>query len=446
MFRLLLYIGCFVLCTALIVVPATLLAQDTIYLPVVKSDTSTGVPSGTITPTATVEQKLTTVPTFTNTPTATFTPTNTPTVTPSSTPTNTPTATPSNTPTSTPTATSTPCAELKGVLESNTNLVSGCYYNVTGNLLVSEGVTLSIPSGVLLRFAPAAYMMVDGSLRVAGTDGAPVVFTRRDESFWGGVRITEKSRNLSSLVGMIFEYAQGERAPYTYAALNVINAQPKLENISFQYNVSPFRIFGRDDLPSVTLSGGQVTNNTEGSALGIGNHIIDGVYFAGNSATDTDAVISVCPGSSILNSSVVNNSTLAIEGNDCSSNGVTNIDNNTITGNRGAIAVTHNFSVTIQSNEISNNSQVSIAWPPGYRNTDATLVVTCKTVAVTNNVYDNSSIYAIRSNGTNCDITATDNWWGTTNINEIGSQIYDYYDDFTLGRIVYTPFSSTSHP
>jgi hypothetical protein len=325
------------------------------------------------------------------------------------------------------------------------NLVNGCYYNVTGNLLVTEGVTLSIPSNVVLRFDPTIYLMVDGAIKVAGTENLPVIFTRSTESLWGGIRITEKSK-ASSLVYLTLEYARGVTGPYTYAALNVVNSQPTLENITFRYNAAPFRIFGREDLLPVTLSGGQVTNNTEGGALGIGNHIIDGVYFAGNSATDTDAVISVCPGSSILNSSFVNNATLAIKGNDCSSNGVTNIDNNTVTGNRGAIAVTHNFSVTIQSNEISNNSQVSIVWPPGYRNTNATLVVTCKTVATTNNVYNNSSMYAIRSNGANCDIKATDNWWGTTNSNEIDSQIYDYYDDFALGRIVYAPFSSTSHP
>lgn len=50
----------------------------------------------------------------------------------------------------------------------------------------------------------------------------------------------------------------------------------------------------------------------------------------------------------------------------------------------------------------------------------------------------------MRSKSNNCDgapIDATNNWWGTVITSEIDSLIYDYDDDFTLGKIMYEPFS-----
>jgi len=45
----------------------------------------------------------------------------------------------------------------------------------------------------------------------------------------------------------------------------------------------------------------------------------------------------------------------------------------------------------------------------------------------------------IRLTGPN-DIDATNNWWCTTDPEEISSRIYDVYDDNALGRIVFEPF------
>ena len=38
------------------------------------------------------------------------------------------------------------------------------------------------------------------------------------------------------------------------------------------------------------------------------------------------------------------------------------------------------------------------------------------------------------------DVNFQYNWWGTTNTNSINQSIYDYYDDFYNGKVIYKPF------
>jgi hypothetical protein len=45
-------------------------------------------------------------------------------------------------------------------------------------------------------------------------------------------------------------------------------------------------------------------------------------------------------------------------------------------------------------------------------------------------------------NSTGLDVDATDNWWGTTDISNIESRIWDYYDDFFLGKVIYSPIAT----
>ncbi|MCJ7763172.1 hypothetical protein MUP38_06950, partial [Candidatus Bathyarchaeota archaeon] len=44
------------------------------------------------------------------------------------------------------------------------------------------------------------------------------------------------------------------------------------------------------------------------------------------------------------------------------------------------------------------------------------------------------------------DVDATSNWWDTTNETLIREQIYDYYDDFNLGKALYIPFLTDFAP
>lgn len=60
-----------------------------------------------------------------------------------------------------------------------------------------------------------------------------------------------------------------------------------------------------------------------------------------------------------------------------------------------------------------------------------------------NDICSNYSYNFRNLSGLNQD--ATSNWWGTTNINEIEANIYDYYDNHNYGVVDYTPFLESSY-
>lgn len=94
------------------------------------------------------------------------------------------------------------CLELK----NDTSLCPNSSLLVYDSLVVAEGATLTIPSGVVLYFHSKAKLRVDGVLNVKGTLDAPVVFRgdRLDNMLtnipydrvsgqWGGVELSETS-------------------------------------------------------------------------------------------------------------------------------------------------------------------------------------------------------------------------------------------------------------
>jgi len=89
--------------------------------------------------------------------------------------------------------------------------------------------------------------------------------------------------------------------------------------------------------------------------------------------------------------------------------------------------------VTIQHNTISNND-VGI----GIRGDFAPIIAY-------NNIYGNTASIQLSLPATR-DINATSNWWGTTETAEIDRLIHDFYDDFDLGKVNYTPFLTEPNP
>ena len=83
----------------------------------------------------------------------------------------------------------------------------------------------------------------------------------------------------------------------------------------------------------------------------------------------------------------------------------------------------------IRSNTIVNNSV-------GVQSSFRTLVY--------NNIYNNSE-FNVRSLSSD-NVNATHNWWGTTNTSAIEQTIYDYYEDFNLGKVSFAPILTEPIP
>lgn len=61
-----------------------------------------------------------------------------------------------------------------------------------------------------------------------------------------------------------------------------------------------------------------------------------------------------------------------------------------------------------------------------------------------NNIQDNSK-YSIHLSSVQ-DLNATYNWWGTTDVQAINQTIYDFKNDFNLGKVNFVPFLTESNP
>ena len=142
------------------------------------------------------------------------------------------------------------------------------------------------------------------------------------------------------------------------------------------------------------------------------------------------------------------------------------IDSNTITADR-----IQNYGIdAIMTNNILQNAQLSnfkdavirnnvittgdeydglCIRNDGYSNIEDNDISGCVTGIQTtslktftgNNLYNNS-LYNLKYEDIT-DQSATNNYWGTTNTSEIMNKIYDYWDDITLGQVMYDPIATS---
>ena len=91
-------------------------------------------------------------------------------------------------------------------------------YTISGNVVVSNGATLSIEPGVEVRFAAGKAMQIDGTLIVRGTASQPVIFTSSAATpaagDWGFIKFADSSvdttfdANGNYTGGSILQYCQ----------------------------------------------------------------------------------------------------------------------------------------------------------------------------------------------------------------------------------------------
>ena len=146
-------------------------------------------------------------------------------------------------------------------------------------------------------------------------------------------------------------------------------------------------------------------------------------YIYNNSISDCSSGIKgSAGGSAVIENNLIFNTTIGIE---IGINAV--ISRNSIFNNSEGINI--GSYATIQNNTISDN-EIGIRLK--YSGSSTTLN--------NNNINGNrqNSIYSASSNN----IDATYNWWGTTDTQAINQTIYDFKNDFYLGKVIFIPFLS----
>ena len=281
-------------------------------------------------------------------------------------------------------------------------------YNLMGNVLVNNGVTLKIEDGVTINLNKY-YMRINDSLIIE--PGATINMGIIDKAIQINGVLSAKGTSanpihingvldahLSDTFYSIIDFSQSSTEWNRQTNLGSI-----IENVVLSYttlNVQSGILFGNNTYLSgnLVLSGGSPTvlnNNITspfavigGSPLILNNKITSGLSLDGtNNLTVVDNVIY---GLSI--SDAYGYSSMLLERNLISSNAFGVLYN---VGSSGS-------QIIIRNNTITNNAvglQITNSYPP---------------IVIENNIYNNSLNVRLAQQAT-IDVNLTNNWWGTTN-------------------------------
>jgi hypothetical protein len=283
---------------------------------------------------------------------------------------------------------------------------AGSPYTIQGDVTIPVGAFLTVQAGTIVEFSSTdaqasgvdpnrVEMTIHGSLNVQGTSN-PVTFRAHNGTTpgtWYGIVIMEDGT------------ASIANARILHARLGLLSKATG---------------------SGVAISAGSMFSSNQDCGVSVtsGSPLLDRVYIEGNGS---GICISGMSSPTISNATVADNNSDGVRTQ--SSLNVT-ITHSTIHGNGAAgIVVSGNGTLAVSNNLLTLNS---IGLSIQSANVTLTFML--------NDIFGNSSFNL--HNVSSLQIDAKNNWWGTTDISTIESKIYDYYDDITLGKVIYSPIAT----
>ncbi len=300
--------------------------------------------------------------------------------------------------------------DVTGIITADTTWTkANSPYTLTGPVRVNNGVTLTIEPGVTVVLD--YYIEVNGTLCARGSNTDPIYINATlEDSLYneGYITFTQFSSNWDEETGSgcIIENAVLTSTLVSIHSFTKINNNTLAGNIVMHYIID--------------AESGVISNNTvkvdygcgiccSGDALVSDNTVIGGVWGG----------IFVPAGSPIIQRNLVKD----------------NVGSATSVGEGGGIllrlASGYQTTPLIQNNTIVNN-EVGITINSGVTPTIAN-----------NNIYNNEHNVYLK---TADNISATYNWWGTTDTQTINQTIHDFKNDFNLGTVDFVPFLDAPNP
>ena len=350
---------------------------------------------------------------------------------------------------------------VNGIITLNTTWTQAdSPYNLTGDILVSSGTTLTVGMGSTLNLDSysilvngsliiqegatinmgnaSAYILVNGVLSAIGTNNSPIQIngnvagvTEFGPAYYSYITFSASSTgwNDATNSGSIIE-----NAVVNLIALDV-STSVKVSNDTISggemdiLGGSPV-IYGNTISNLVYIKGGDclLSNNNvvNGFILYSGEDGGDGATIINNVISDAEDVSGARDGIWFSGQSI----------------GIVLIENNLISDNQYGIQIfSPNVNVmpttlTIQNNTIANNNVgiwVSNSYEPTIR--ENSLLNNTLNIQLTTD-------YSGHSNN----VDASNNWWGTTDIQAINQTMHDFKDDFTLGTVNFVPILNSPNP
>jgi parallel beta-helix repeat protein len=374
--------------------------------------------------------------------------------------------------------------EFAGIIYSDTTWTkANSPYNLKGPVAVNGGVTLTIEAGATVNLN-GYYIQVNGTLVARGSNADQIHFNNGEIKFtFIGDRQTDSDSIIENAVLTSSIRIMGVSPKITRNSLNEIYISGGSPLVSYNTITGKITVAGG----SPSISNNDITNATPGSltvgdgAPTISRNTINSriIVKSGSPVISNNKIADGIHADSRYGQIVINNNEITVRNTfiviyiqgihaEISNNKITGNDNggisvfgslssasisdNTISGCTSGISVDAGSITTIVRNLIFNN-EIGISFEGNVTVRDNTITansigIQCnpsQSSTITNNNIQGNNQYNLRSESAN-DITATNNWWGTTDSSAINQTIYDNKFDFNLGKVIFIPFLTAPNP
>ena len=319
---------------------------------------------------------------------------------------------------------------ISGIIASDTTWIkANSPYNLTGNILVNNGITLTIEPGATVNLNKYE-IWVNGTLNACGNSNNSITFN-------GGEIYFDKNCagwNENTTSGCIITYSILSSFFQLYNSV-------KFDHDFFQSNIEAVATKNPVIISNCTFTGGNIETDNAACAT-----IIDNVINGGG------IYLSVFDPVSGGNTTVIRNT---ISGNRFVSDDI-------LVGGQDAVFVRVGPSyprvAIIENNLIVNNSigiqlyqwALNPTFPEIFNNTITNNGIGINVNAGSNENVSNNNIFKntnfnVKNNG-RVNFNAPYNWWGTTDIQAINQTIYDYKNNFAMGIVGFVPLLTAPNP
>ncbi|MFV9506458.1 MAG: right-handed parallel beta-helix repeat-containing protein [Oscillochloridaceae bacterium umkhey_bin13] len=345
-------------------------------------------------------------------------------------------------------------------------------YIVTGNLMVPEGVILTIRPGTTVRVDKGFGIQVEGALVAHGLPTDPIIFTSNQaqptNTDWSGIDFADSSVDAvfdeagtyvtgSILRHVVIEYAAGGGV-IPNGAVRIDRSAPYIDYSIFRNNgyggvygwingelYITNNLFTANHLMAIDVSGNGTLHAT-GNVI-TGNNPPRAIRFIAIDAEVDEAII--------RQNRITENSGMNLGGLRIQAKTIT-ISNNLIARNIGsAIAVrslVEQSVASITGNHIVDNAREAErrGMPGGAIQIRQIQRIELRGNQIVGNTNDDppqpANLIADHDSSGLARIDATDNYWGTTDASEIERSIWHFVDDAQRVEVTYEPFRDAPIP